>query len=105
MGKINLNYQSAEARLRLPIGDKFSISAGAIYRTHDRAYGYNPVEIWLNETTACFSQLQQEVASVELETIKKGNVKKLLMVSRRCKTEKSAIFSPTSFITKTYRSF
>ena len=50
VGKINLNYQSAEARLRLPIGDKFSISAGAIYRTHDRAYGYNPVEIWLNET-------------------------------------------------------
>ena len=50
VGKINLNYQSAEIRARLPIGEKFSISAGAIYRTHDRAYGYNPVEIWLNET-------------------------------------------------------
>jgi len=50
VGRINLNYQSAEARLRLPLGEKFSISAGAIYRTHDRPYGYNPIEIWLNET-------------------------------------------------------
>ena len=51
VGKINLKYQSAEIRARLPIGKRFSISAGAIYRTHDRAYGYNPIEIWLNETT------------------------------------------------------
>jgi len=50
VGKINLDYQSAELRARLPLGEKFSISAGAIYRTHDRAYGYNPIEIWLNET-------------------------------------------------------
>ena len=50
VGSINLHYQSAEARLRLPIGKKFSISAGAIFRTHERAYGYNPIEIWLNET-------------------------------------------------------
>ena len=50
VGKINLAYQSAEARLRLPLGEKLSISAGAIYRTHNRAYGYNPIEIWLNET-------------------------------------------------------
>jgi hypothetical protein len=51
VGKINLNYNSAEVRGRLPIGEKFSISAGAILRGHERAYGYNPVEIWLNETT------------------------------------------------------
>ena len=50
VGRINLNYQSAEVRGRLPIGEKFSISAGAVFRTHERAYGYNPVEIWLNET-------------------------------------------------------
>ncbi len=50
VGKINLSYQSAEVRARLPIGKKLSISAGAIYRTHERTYGYNPVEIWLNET-------------------------------------------------------
>ena len=50
VGKINLAYQSAEVRARLPIGEKFSISVGAIYRTHSRPYGYNPVEIWLNET-------------------------------------------------------
>ena len=50
--KINLEYVSGEIRARLPIGKKFSISAGAIYRTHERAYGYNPIEIWLNETTS-----------------------------------------------------
>ena len=48
--KINLNFNSAEVRARLPIGKKFSISAGAIARGHERAYGYNPIEIWLNET-------------------------------------------------------
>jgi len=37
-------------RCRLPIGKKFSISAGVIARTHEQAFGYNPVEIWLNET-------------------------------------------------------
>jgi hypothetical protein len=49
-GAFDFSYQSAELRARLPIGKKFSISAGAIYRTHERAYGYNPIEIWLNET-------------------------------------------------------
>ena len=49
-GKVNFDYKSAEIRAKLPIGKKFSISAGAIYRTHERPYGYNPVEIWLNET-------------------------------------------------------
>jgi hypothetical protein len=49
-GKVDFNYKSAEVRAKLPIGKKLSISAGAIYRTHVRPYGYNPVEIWLNET-------------------------------------------------------
>mgnify|MGYP001198045957 FL=1 len=49
-GAFDFSYKSAEVRGRLPIGKKFSISAGAIYRTHERAYGYNPIEIWLNET-------------------------------------------------------
>ena len=49
-GNVDFEYFSAEARARLPIGDKLSISAGIIYRTHERPYGYNPVEIWLNET-------------------------------------------------------
>ena len=49
VGKINVEYQSGELRARLPIGKKFSLSAGAVYRTHDRAYGYNPIQIWLNE--------------------------------------------------------
>ena len=49
-GKVNFNYKSAEIRGKIPMGDKFSFNAGVIYRTHDRAYGYNPIEIWLNET-------------------------------------------------------
>ena len=49
-GNVGFEYLSVEVRARLPIGKKFSISAGAIYRTHQKAYGYNPVEIWLNET-------------------------------------------------------
>ena len=49
-GAFNFSYKSAEARARIPIGEKFSISAGLIYRTHERAYGYNPIEIWLCET-------------------------------------------------------
>ena len=51
-GRANFNYNSAEVRAKLPIGKKFTLSAGAIYRTHERPYGYNPVEIWLNETNA-----------------------------------------------------
>ena len=48
-GAFDFEYKSAEVRARLPIGKKFSLSAGAIYRSHTRAYGYNPIEIWLNE--------------------------------------------------------
>jgi hypothetical protein len=50
-GNVGFKYTSGEIRARLPIGKKFSLSAGAIYRTHQRPYGYNPIEIWLNETT------------------------------------------------------
>ena len=49
-GNVGFNYQSAELRGRIGIGKKFSISAGVMARTHQTAYGYNPVEIWLNET-------------------------------------------------------
>tara|TARA_R100000781_G_scaffold24008_1_gene17703 strand:- start:2119 stop:3408 length:1290 start_codon:yes stop_codon:yes gene_type:complete len=49
-GNVGFEYNSAEVRGRLPIGKKFSISAGVIARTHQQAFGYNPVEIWLNET-------------------------------------------------------
>ena len=48
-GKVDFNYKSAEVRAKLPIGKKFSLSAGVMYRTHERPYGYNPIEIWLNE--------------------------------------------------------
>ena len=49
-GRVNFNYKSAELRAKLPIGKKFSLNAGAMFRTHQRPYGYNPIEIWLNET-------------------------------------------------------
>jgi len=49
-GNVDFKYRSAEARFRLPIGNKFSLSAGVIGRTHEKPYGYNPIEIWLNET-------------------------------------------------------
>ena len=48
-GNVGFEYMSGEVRARLPIGNKLSISAGIIYRTHQKAYGYNPIEIWLNE--------------------------------------------------------
>ena len=48
-GNVGFKYMSGEVRARLPLGKKLSISAGAIYRTHQRPYGYNPIEIWLNE--------------------------------------------------------
>ncbi len=49
IGSRNFEYKSAELRARLPIGKKFSLSAGAIYRTHQRGYGFNPIELWLNQ--------------------------------------------------------
>ena len=49
-GNVGFEYASGEVRARLPIGNKFSVSAGVIYRTHQKPYGYNPIEIWLNET-------------------------------------------------------
>lgn len=49
-GNIGFEYQSLETRLRLPVSSKFSISAGAVLRTHQTAFGYNPIERWLNET-------------------------------------------------------
>ena len=49
-GNVGFEYQSAELRGRIGIGKKFSLSAGVIARTHQTAYGYNPIEIFLNET-------------------------------------------------------
>ncbi len=48
-GAFDFEYKSAELRARLPIGSKFSFSGGAIFRSHQRAYGYNPFEVWVNE--------------------------------------------------------
>ena len=42
-GAFDFSYKSAELIYRQPIGKKFSVSLGAIYRTHERAYGYNPI--------------------------------------------------------------
>ena len=48
-GNVGFEYKSGEIRGRLPIGKKFSVSVGAIWRTHQQPYGCNPIEIWLNE--------------------------------------------------------
>jgi len=60
-GNVNFQYQSAEVRFRLPIGQKFGISAGAIARSHQKAYGYNPIEIWLNQTVTALNPNGEEV--------------------------------------------
>jgi len=46
---VDLNYKSAEARLRIPIGKKLSLSIGAMYRTYGKAYGHNPIQKYLEE--------------------------------------------------------
>ena len=47
-GAYDFNYNAADVRARLPIGKKFSLSAGAAFRTHERVYGVNPYEIWVS---------------------------------------------------------
>ena len=46
---IDLNYKSADLRLRLPITNKLSFSLGGIYRTYEKAYGHNPIQKYLEE--------------------------------------------------------
>ena len=46
---VDIDYKSAELRFRLPIGKKISLSAGAIYRTYEKAYGHNPIQKYLEE--------------------------------------------------------
>ena len=45
-GIIDLNYKSADIRLKLPISNKFNVSIGGIVRTH-LPYGFNPIENYL----------------------------------------------------------
>ena len=49
-GNVGFEYKSGEIRGRLPIGKKFSVSVGAIWRTHQQPYGYNPIEIPYSST-------------------------------------------------------
>lgn len=49
VGKIDLDYKSAEIRGRFSVSKKFHVSAGAIVRAHKRAYGYNPAQNRLEE--------------------------------------------------------
>ncbi len=46
---VDLNYKSAEVRARFGIGKKLSLSIGTIWRTYDTAYGYNPIETYLED--------------------------------------------------------
>ena len=46
---IDIDYASAEARLRIPIGKKLSLSAGVIWRESQKAYGHNPIQKYLED--------------------------------------------------------
>ena len=46
---VDLNYKSAEARARFQIGKKLSLSLGLAYRTYDKAYGHNPIQLYLED--------------------------------------------------------
>ena len=46
---VDIDYKSADLRFRIPIGKKLSLSVGAMYRTYDKAYGYNPIQKYLEE--------------------------------------------------------
>ena len=47
---VDLDYKSAEVRARFPIGKKLSLSLGVSYRTYEKAYGYNPIETYLQDS-------------------------------------------------------
>jgi hypothetical protein len=47
---VDLNYKSAEVRARFPIGKKLSLNLGFAYRTYEKAYGYNPIEVYLQDS-------------------------------------------------------
>jgi len=47
---VDLNYKSAEVRARFPIGKKLSLNLGLAYRTYEKAYGYNPIEVYLQDS-------------------------------------------------------
>jgi len=46
---VDIDYKSADLRLRIPIVKKLSLSIGAVYRTYDKAYGHNPIQKYLEE--------------------------------------------------------
>ena len=79
VGNIDFKYQSAEVRARLPIGKKFSISAGVIARTHQKAFGYNPIELWLNEVdedgNAVLDENGDQLVTLGLKSVWKAIIK------------------------------
>jgi len=46
---VDIDYKSADARFRIPLGKKLSLSIGAMYRTYNKAYGHNPIQKYLEE--------------------------------------------------------
>jgi hypothetical protein len=46
---VNIEYNSLDARFKLPIGKRLNFSIGAVARTNPVAYGYNPIESYLEE--------------------------------------------------------
>jgi len=46
---VDIDYKSADLRVRIPIGKKLSLSLGGVYRTYDKAYGVNPIQKYLED--------------------------------------------------------
>jgi hypothetical protein len=46
---VDIDYKSADLRVRIPLGKKLSLSLGGVYRTYDKAYGVNPIQKYLEE--------------------------------------------------------
>ena len=46
---VDIDYKSADLRVRIPLGKKLSLSLGGVYRTYDKAYGVNPIQKYLED--------------------------------------------------------
>tara|TARA_Y100001937_G_scaffold21931_1_gene31017 strand:+ start:13563 stop:14795 length:1233 start_codon:yes stop_codon:yes gene_type:complete len=63
-GNVDFEYLSAELRFKVDITKNLHVSLGAIYRTHQKAYGYNPIELWLNQNTEYYNEDTQQMETL-----------------------------------------
>ena len=63
---VDLNYKSAEVRARFPIGKKLYLNLGFSYRTYEKAYGYNPIEVYLAQDGQNWWNLSNSAGHVDV---------------------------------------